>query len=161
MRYSISQLIKGGEKWDTDPTLGMIVDNRSFTASQKLPYTFFFEGLVRQCLLNYLKGNSMGQNLFAYGSNMSSGRFRAYRVRPEGAGRGALLSGYRLLFNKESTDGSGKANVEAHEGSETWGVLYVISNADLRTLDDGEVGYRGLELTVRSAEHVDLRPGWT
>jgi hypothetical protein len=73
----LSQPIKGSEKWDTDPTLGMIVDNRSFTARQKLPYTFFFEGLARQCLLNYLKGNSMSQNVFAYGSNMCSGRFHA------------------------------------------------------------------------------------
>ena len=78
----LSQPIKGGEKWDADPTSGMIVDNRSFTAGQKLPYPYFFEGLVRQCLLNYLKGNSMSQNVFAYGSNMCSGRFRDYRVRP-------------------------------------------------------------------------------
>jgi hypothetical protein len=150
----LSQSIKGGEKWDTDPTFGMIVDNRSFAARQKLPYTFFFEGLVRQCLLNYLKENSMSQKVFAYGSNMCSGRFRAYRVRPKGAGVGALLTGYRLLFDKESTDGSGKANVEAHEGSESWGVLYVISDADLRTLDDGEVGYRRLQLPVRTTDNV-------
>ncbi|MBZ5657787.1 MAG: hypothetical protein LAO56_21195 [Acidobacteriia bacterium] len=54
----LSQPIKGGEKWDTDPTSGMIVDNRSFSPSQKLPYAYFFEGLVRQCLLNYLRANS-------------------------------------------------------------------------------------------------------
>ena len=54
----LSQPIKGREKWDTDPTSGMIVDNRSLTSSQKLPYAYFFEGLVRQCLLNYLGENS-------------------------------------------------------------------------------------------------------
>jgi len=54
----LSTPMRGGEKWDTDPTLGMVVGNRSFSASQKLPYTYFFEGLVRQCLLNYLKINS-------------------------------------------------------------------------------------------------------
>jgi len=54
----LSMAIKGGEKWDTEPTLGMIVGNRSFPASAKLPYSYFFEGLVRQCLLNYLKTNS-------------------------------------------------------------------------------------------------------
>lgn len=52
------QSIKGGEKWDTDPTSGMIVDNRSLSSSQKLPYAYFFEGLVRHCLLNYLGANS-------------------------------------------------------------------------------------------------------
>src|SRR5208283_3782061 len=123
----LSQPIKGGEKWDTDPTMGMIVDNRSFPASQKLPYAYFFEGLVRQCLLNYLKANSstrgvpMSEKVFAYGSNMCSGRFRAYTVSPEGEGRAALLRAYRLVFNKRSQDGSGKANVEPHEPSHVWG----------------------------------------
>lgn len=51
----LSQPMHGGEKWDTDPSMGMIVDNRSFSVSQKLPFTYFFEGLVRQCLLNFLK----------------------------------------------------------------------------------------------------------
>jgi hypothetical protein len=59
----LSQPIKGGEKWDTDPTIGMIADNRSFTAGQKLPYAFFFEGLVRHCLLNYLRIHSSRQAL--------------------------------------------------------------------------------------------------
>jgi hypothetical protein len=57
----LSQPIKGGEKWDTDPTHEMIVDKRSFSASQKLPYAYLFEGLVRQCLLNYLKANSSSE----------------------------------------------------------------------------------------------------
>ena len=35
----------------------MTIDNRSISLSKKLPYTFFFEGLVRQCLLNFLKNN--------------------------------------------------------------------------------------------------------
>ncbi|HUK31292.1 MAG TPA: gamma-glutamylcyclotransferase [Candidatus Acidoferrum sp.] len=151
----LSQPFKGGEKWDTDPTSGMIVDNRSFPAGQKLPYAWFFEGLVRHCLLNYLKEQSMSQNVFAYGSNMCSGRFRAYRVHPDGAGRGALLRGYRLLFNKRSTDGSGKANVEAREAAEVWGVLYSIPDADLPTLDDGEVGYERVTLPVRTADNAE------
>lgn len=149
----LSQPIKGGEKWDTDPTTGMIVDNRSFSTTQKLPYTWFFEGLVRQCLLNYLKENAMSQNIFAYGSNMCSGRFRDYHVHCEGTGRSAVLTGYRLLFNKQSTDGSGKANVAAHEGAEVWGVLYSIPQADLQTLDNGEVGYERVLLPVRTTDN--------
>lgn len=158
----LSQPIKGGAKWDTDPASGMIVDNRSFTPSQKLPYTYFFEGLVRQCLLNYLKahssspGSAMSQQVFAFGSNMCSGRFRAYGVSPEGAGRAAVLPGHRLLFNKKSTDDkSGKANVAAHAGSDIWGVLYTIPDGDLEKLDKGEGGYRRVRLSLRLTDNTN------
>jgi len=157
----LSQPIKGGEKWDIDPTVGMIVDNRSFTPSQKLPYAYFFEGLVRQCLLNYLRvnpsllGSSMSQQVFAFGSNMCSGRFRAYGVSPAGAGRAAVLPGHHLLFNKKSTDDkSGKANVAAHAGSDVWGVLYTIPDADLDKLDKGEGGYRRVRLSLRLMDNT-------
>jgi len=160
----LSRPFKGGEKWDTDPTSGMMVDNRSFSARQKLPYAWFFEGLVRQCLLNYLKGNSvqvsggfMSEQIFAFGSNMCSGRFRAYKVSPLGPGRPAVLAGYRLTFNKKSTeDLSGKANVTAHEGSEVWGVHYTISSADKRKLDKGEGGYRPVKLPVRLEDNSTI-----
>lgn len=153
----LSRAIKGGEKWDTDPTAGMIADNRSFTATQKLPYGFFFEGLVRQCLLNYLRKNPMSQTVFAFGSNMCSGRFRDYKVSPEGPGRPAVLPDHRLQFNKKSTeDLSGKANVSAEEGSEVWGVLYSIPDSDMQKLDKGEGGYRKVRLTVRPATGQSL-----
>jgi hypothetical protein len=53
----LSHIVKGEEKWDTDPTVGMFIDNRFFPATQKLPYAYFFEGLVRCCLINFLKKN--------------------------------------------------------------------------------------------------------
>jgi len=53
----LSHVVKGEEKWDTDPTVGMFIDNRFFSASQKLPYAYFFEGIVRCCLINFLKKN--------------------------------------------------------------------------------------------------------
>jgi gamma-glutamylcyclotransferase (GGCT)/AIG2-like uncharacterized protein YtfP len=148
----LSQPIKGGEKWDIDPTSAMIADNRVFTAANKLPYGFFFEGLVRQCLLNYLRRNSMSHIVFAYGSNMCSGRFRDYRMHPQGAGHAALLAGYRLVFNKPSNDGSGKANVDPQEGSQVWGVLYSIPDEDLPMLDEGEVSYRRIQLPVTTTD---------
>jgi len=148
----LSKPIKGGEKWDTDPTSAIIADNRIFTSAQKLPYGFFFEDLVRQCLLNYLRRNSLSHIVFAYGSNMCSGRFRDYGVYPEDAGRSAMVTGYRLLFNKPSTDGSGKANVEQHGGSQVWGVLYSIPDADLAVLDEGEVGYYRIQLQVSTPD---------
>ena len=51
----LSMLMHGNFRWDTDPSLGMIIDNRSFPASKKLPYAFWFEGLVRHCIMKFLK----------------------------------------------------------------------------------------------------------
>ena len=84
----------------------------------------------------------MGEKVFAFGSNMCSGRFRDYSVAPEGVGRPVLLRDYRLCFNKKSRDGSGKANVERYSGGEVWGVLYTIPESHLKILDYGEgAGY--------------------
>jgi hypothetical protein len=96
----------------------------------------------------------MSKPVFAYGSNMCSGRFRAYRIQPEQTGRAAVLSGYRLVFDNESIDRSGKANLEPHGGSETWGVIYLIPDTDLQKLDDGEVGYHRMLLPVRTASNT-------
>jgi gamma-glutamylcyclotransferase len=86
----------------------------------------------------------MNEQVFAYGSNMCSGRFRAYGVSPQGQGRCAVLRSHRLQFDKKSIkDGSGKANVVAHLGTDVWGVLYAIPDDELEILDKGEgLGYR-------------------
>ena len=98
----------------------------------------------------------MSEQVFAYGSNMCSGRFRAYGVSPEDAERAAVLPGHRLLFNKKSTDDkSGKANVAAYAGSDVWGVLYTIPDGDLEKLDKGEGGYRRVRLSVRLTDNTN------
>jgi len=51
----LSQFMRSPGHWDIDPSLGMIVDNKKFSDKKKLPYTYWFENLVRCCLLNYLK----------------------------------------------------------------------------------------------------------
>jgi hypothetical protein len=97
----------------------------------------------------------MSHQVFAFGSNMCSGRFRAYGVSPEGAGRPAVLPNHYLLFNKKSTrDQSGKANVAARAGSDVWGVLYTIPDADLDNLDKGEGGYRRVRLSLRLTDNT-------
>jgi hypothetical protein len=64
-----------------------------------------------------------------------------------------VLPGYRLRFDKKSTDdGSGKANVAVHAASDVWGVLYVISDDDLEKLDKGEGGYHRVQLRLRFAD---------
>ena len=89
-----------------------------------------------------LEPNDLTARVFAYGSNMCSGRFRDYGVHPLRSGRPAILRSHRLCFNKRSTkDGSGKANVERNEGTDVWGVLYDIPEHELPGLIRKEVGY--------------------
>lgn len=57
----LSMVMHGANNWDTDPSMGMTIDNRNIPESKKMPYTFFFEGLVRHCLLNFLRKNQREQ----------------------------------------------------------------------------------------------------
>jgi gamma-glutamylcyclotransferase len=99
----------------------------------------------------------MSSIVFAYGSNMCSGRFRAYRIEPVGRGRAALLDRYCLVFNKLSKDGSGKATVSPRDGHHVWGVLYEVDDADLARLDKGEgTGYKRSKVTVRTADDIPV-----
>jgi gamma-glutamylcyclotransferase len=91
----------------------------------------------------------VSQNVFAYGSNMCSGRLRDYGVSPQGNGVSARLAGFRLVFDKSSSDGSGKANVRPMQGNDVWGVVYVLSDADFGLLERKEIGY------VRRNERVE------
>jgi hypothetical protein len=96
----------------------------------------------------------MSELVFAFGSNMCSGRFRDYGVEPIGSGRAAALNGFRLVFNKLSKkDSSGKANLSPAAGHQVWGVLYEISSAHLAVLDSGEGrGYRRSRSPVHTTE---------
>ena len=51
----LSHPMRGGLKWDIDPSSGMIIDKRRFPKSKKLPYGAFFQRLVRHCLLEFIK----------------------------------------------------------------------------------------------------------
>lgn len=86
--------------------------------------------------------------VFAYGSNMCSGRFRDYKVKPIGPGRAAKLERFSLSFKKRSTDKSGKATVSPCSSAYVWGVLYEIPTDELVTLDNGERGYIRDTVTV-------------
>jgi len=48
-----------------------------------------------------------------------------------------------------------QGNVEPHEGSKVWGVLYAVSDDDMRRLDEGEAGYRRVRLSVRPEGNTD------
>jgi hypothetical protein len=96
----------------------------------------------------------MSEFVFAFGSNMCSGRLRDYGVVPLGSGAPAKLSGFALTFDKLSKiDGSGKANVQPSKNDMVWGVLYEVSEADLELLDRGEGGgYRRQRVTVNTSD---------
>lgn len=94
----------------------------------------------------------MSARVFAYGSNMCSGRFRAHPVSLQGPGAVAVLKEHCLRFNKKSTrDQSGKANLQPQAGAEVWGVVYEIPEGQLRILDNGETGYDRREMIVQTA----------
>jgi gamma-glutamylcyclotransferase len=91
---------------------------------------------------------------FAYASNMSRAQMkqRAGTWEEEKLGR---LVGYELNFDKISRGGTGTANVVLAEGKVVWGVLYRLSDQQLRALDRFEVvpeHYRRIEATVEDEQ---------
>ena len=92
---------------------------------------------------------------FAYGSNLCSARLTA-RVGPLRVGGRAWLPGHEHRFSKHGRDGTGKGNVEPHPTRLVHGVLYHLTDAQLRTLDAFEGGYRRVECLVLQADGARL-----
>ena len=88
---------------------------------------------------------------FAYGSNMCTGRLLSRISSAKPIGRGRLLN-KRLVCNKKSKDGSGKANLEDSPGNVVWGLLYEIDSSDLNKLDKAEEEYQRVTMYVRTNE---------
>ena len=92
---------------------------------------------------------------FAYGSNMLTRRLTIRTPSAVAVGN-AYVEGYRLTFDKVSTDGSGKCDIE-HTGNaadRVWGVLFRIAIAEASDLDDAEGlghGYRKGEVEAVAA----------
>ena len=62
-------------------------------------------------------------------------------------GRARLLD-KRMVCNKKSRDGSGKANLVGSRGDLVWGVLYEIDSAELDKLDQIECDYQRVKLHI-------------
>ena len=75
---------------------------------------------------------------FAYGSNMLRQRLQHRGVNLLDEGRAASIAGYSLAFNKNSSDGSSKANLMRATGETSWGVLFSVESASLAGLDAAE-----------------------
>ena len=91
---------------------------------------------------------------FAYGSNMLKNRLenQGNRVTPKIGSvidkRAAKLSGYKIVFNKLSTDKSGKTNIIQDEVAIVWGVIYELTNDQIKRLDQIEKGYKRISIVV-------------
>lgn len=83
----------------------------------------------------------MSRFYFAYGSNMKRSRLedRIGEVADHGI---VSKQDCRIAFNKQSTDGTGKTNlVTPAEQQEVLGVLYELTEDQLKKLDGVEKGY--------------------
>ena len=92
--------------------------------------------------------------VFAYGSNLHSGRMqqRAPSARAVGVG---CVWGRKIRFHKRSVDGSAKADAccTGNGGDRIWGVVYRLNRSDKRALDGHEslgIGYDEHPVTVRT-----------
>ncbi len=91
---------------------------------------------------------------FAYGSNMSQKRLRELGIKPKRSFV-AELRNHKLDFNKLGSDGSGKANVERDGNSKVLGIVFEITESDLKELDRYEgapAHYRRRNVTVKPEE---------
>lgn len=77
--------------------------------------------------------------IFAYGSNMNINRLKE-RVPSAAKVCNASLDGYSFAFNKKSTDGSVKGNIEQtnNANDKVWGVVFEIDEKEKNKLDDAE-----------------------
>lgn len=83
---------------------------------------------------------------FGYGSNMLTARLQA-RVPSATPVSTAVLPDHALRFHKRSQDGSGKCDIvpTSETDQHVHGVLFDVSSADLRALDEAEQRGRGYE----------------
>lgn len=94
---------------------------------------------------------------FAYGSNMLSRRLRASQRTPSAVALGTgFVANRRLTFDKVSSDGSGKCDVEdsGNPDDRVYGVLYEINESEKPNLDREEgigKGYKEVRVNVVTA----------
>tara|TARA_B100001765_G_C19201467_1_gene205398 strand:+ start:6 stop:494 length:489 start_codon:yes stop_codon:yes gene_type:complete len=86
-------------------------------------------------------GLNMQIKYFAYGSNLDLAQMKIRCPSSELISKGSL-SGYRLTFNRYSSGwGGGVADVIQDQDSKVWGLVFKLSNSDLKRLDSYEGCY--------------------
>lgn len=93
------------------------------------------------------------QRYFAYGSNLWWPRLKARAPSAECIQAGAL-SGFELHFRKIGADGSAKADLHftGQLTHRVYGVVYAVSQSDMRGLDRIEGGYRRASVCIEGEQ---------
>ena len=102
----------------------------------------------------------MAIKYFAYGSNLDLLQMKRRCPSSELISKGSL-PGYRLTFNRYSSGwGGGVADVVQDQGSEVWGLIFELSDTDLKRLDRYEGCYKDqTSLYERSKAVIDTPDG--
>ena len=144
--------------WSDNQHTGLIVNRKKFHQQLVQEFSSYLVSLRNQPVIpsiqpwdNFKKKMDlicrMSQVYFAYGSNMKTDRMtkRVPSAKPLGY---AKLVGKKLVFNKISSDGSGKTNIVRSKNSVVLGVLFEVNETDIVKLDGIEKGYKKQDITV-------------
>lgn len=90
---------------------------------------------------------------FAYGSNLCLKRFKDPTRVPSASFKCiATLEGHRMVFQKRSTDSSGKATVVRDPRSDVIGALFAYEEKDDARLKKAEAGYSEQPVTISTPD---------
>jgi len=136
---------------------GIIIYRDAFQKSIGVYLEEYYKQLLQSKLLqtNYIcKMDELAQieryYYFAYGSNLATDQINV-RIKYVHNQYKAKLSDYAFTYNKKSTDGTSKANLEKIDGAVTWGVCYEIDRYQFDYLKKKyEQGYDVIEVWVDS-----------
>lgn len=84
---------------------------------------------------------------FAYGSNLKNEQMDERNVTIYESQKG-FIKDYKIEFNKESKDGSSKANITEIKGEIVWGVCFELDANGFENLRKFEKGYDEQEVIV-------------
>ena len=87
---------------------------------------------------------------FAYGSNMSFARIKE-RIKSVEPGVIGKLEDYSFTCNKIGGVRSAKANIEPKKGETVWGIIYELTEEEIKELDMYEGGYKRIKVTLETS----------
>ena len=88
---------------------------------------------------------------FAYGSNLYINRLKK-RVGDWKASQKAVLNGWKLVFDKPSTNWGSAANIRKNSNEQVFGVVYLLTEKQFKKLQKYEQGYIEIEIPRESLD---------